>query len=227
MNAAQGPRIGTAASTGRRAAFVGLIALLTLSGAVHAQQPAVPPGGSNDDVAISPETVEDRDGDAVLDGFDQCPDQPEVYNGVTDDDGCPDATPPLGEIRGTITALIPLVGRRLQIVREAPQILELVTGLLRDHPGIEQLTIEAHTDSRGADTWNERLSQARAEYVRDELVRRGIAVTRLVAIGYGERCPLLPGFGPRVWSRNRRIAFVITRSSDPRMRATQSACPAH
>ncbi|MEI8258809.1 MAG: OmpA family protein [Deltaproteobacteria bacterium] len=206
-------------------AIAGLFALLALSGVAQAQQGVVPPGGSNDE-AVSPETVEDRDQDAVLDAFDQCPDQPEVYNGVTDEDGCPDASPPLGEIRGTITALIPLVGRRLQIVREAPQIIEMVSRLLREHPGVEQLTIEAHTDARGADVWNQRLSQARAEYVRDELVRRGIAASRLVAVGYGESCPLVPGFGQRVWSRNRRIAFFVTRSSDARLRAAPSACAA-
>lgn len=198
------------------------LAVLLGSSSAWAQDPPTPPVG--DDDPVSPATVDDRDADAVLDDLDRCPDEAEVYNGVTDDDGCPDAAPPSGEIPGTITAIIPLVGRRLQIVREAPRIIGLVLQILRDHPGIEQLTIEAHTDARGSDEWNVRLSQARADYLRDELVRRGIATSRLVAVGYGERCPLVQGVGTRVWNRNRRIAFFVTRSHDRRFRAAPSTC---
>ncbi|MDC0717144.1 DUF4139 domain-containing protein [Nannocystis bainbridge] len=35
----------------------------------------------------------DRDGDAIPDGLDKCPDSPETFNGYTDEDGCPDAVP--------------------------------------------------------------------------------------------------------------------------------------
>lgn len=177
-------------------------------------------------IDVAPASVDDRDQDAVLDTVDQCPDQPEVYNGFADDDGCPDAEPDIGHVQGVISAQIPLVGRQLQVVRDAGRILDMVATLLRDHAGIVQLTIEAHTDARGMDTWNQRLSQARAEYVMRELVRRGIAATRLVAIGYGERCPRVSGVGPRVWDRNRRIAFVVTRSSDSRFHQQPTGCPA-
>jgi hypothetical protein len=197
------------------------LAVLLGASSAWAQDPP-PPAGTDD--PVSPATVDDRDADAVLDDLDRCPDEAEIYNGVTDDDGCPDAAPPSGEIPGTITAIIPLVGRRLQIVREAPRIIGLVLQILRDHPGIEELTIEAHTDARGSDEWNLRLSRARADYLRDELARRGIAASRLVAVGYGERCPPVQGVGTRVWNRNRRIAFFVTRSHDRRFRAAPSAC---
>ena len=205
---------------------VSLVLVLGGSSAWAQESPPTQPVGETDE-PVSPTTVDDRDADAVLDDFDRCPDEPEVYNGVADDDGCPDAVPPNGEIQGTITAIIPLVGRRLQIAREAPRIIGLVLEILREHPGIEQLTIEAHTDARGSDGWNLRLSQARADYVRDELVRRGIAASRLVAVGQGERCPLVQGVGPRVWNRNRRIVFLVTRSRDRRFRAAPSACAPH
>lgn len=201
------------------------LAVLLGASSGWAQDPPPPPLPAGQDDPVSPATVDDRDADAVLDELDGCPDEAEVYNGVTDDDGCPDAAPPSGEIPGSITAIIPLVGRRLQIVREASRIIGLVAQILRDHPGIERLTIEAHTDARGSDEWNLRLSQARADYLRDELVRRGIAASRLAAVGHGERCPLVQGVGTRAWNRNRRIAFFVTRSHDRRFRAAPSACP--
>ena len=36
----------------------------------------------------------DNDGDGMLDGDDQCKDQPETVNGFEDEDGCPDEVPP-------------------------------------------------------------------------------------------------------------------------------------
>ena len=197
-----------------------LISALT-SRHAHAQSP---PPASDRAENIASTDGDDRDQDAVLDSVDQCPDRPETYNGFSDDDGCPDVVPDLGHLQGVISARIPLVGRQLQVVRDAAQILDMVAAVLRDHPGITQLTIEAHTDARGADAWNLRLSQARAEFVLRELVQRGIAPTRLVAIGYGEQCPRVPGVGPAVWDRNRRIAFVVTQSRDTRFRMQPTGC---
>ncbi len=50
------------------------------------------------------------------------------------------------------------------------------------------MTIEigSHTDSRGSDSYNEKLSQERAQSVVDYLIEKGVATERLVAKGYGE-----------------------------------------
>ncbi len=51
--------------------------------------------------------------------------------------------------------------------------------------------ISSHTDSRGSDTYNQRLSQDRAKSCVDYLISKGIAADRLVAKGYGESSPLI------------------------------------
>ena len=64
---------------------------------------------------------------------------------------------------------------------------------------------------RGADDYNLRLTQARAESVVAYLVEKGVAPARLVARGYGETRPLALGHDDEAWSKNRRVEFVIVR----------------
>jgi OOP family OmpA-OmpF porin len=52
-----------------------------------------------------------------------------------------------------------------------------------------KIEIRSHTDERGSDTYNEKLSQERAQSVVDYLVANGIPLERLVAKGYGESMP--------------------------------------
>lgn len=59
---------------------------------------------------------------------------------------------------------------------------------LNDNLSVE---IASHTDARGSDTYNQRLSQARAKSCVDYLISKGIAADRLVATGYGESKPLI------------------------------------
>ncbi|SIN69485.1 OmpA family protein [Chitinophaga niabensis] len=60
---------------------------------------------------------------------------------------------------------------------------------LRDNPTL-RIELSAHTDARGSDAHNLRLSQARAQSVVDYLVRNGISKDRMVAKGYGEMKPV-------------------------------------
>ena len=110
------------------------------------------------------------------------------------------------------------------MVPEVTLVIDVVAGILRRNSGIAELTIEGHTDARGADAWNLRVSQVRAEYVRALLVARGVAPGRVVAVGLGERCPVVAGMGPAVWQRNRRVRFVVTRSTSARWPAERSGC---
>ena len=59
---------------------------------------------------------------------------------------------------------------------------------LNDNPNIT-IELSAHTDYRGSDTYNKRLSQKRAESVVDYLIAHGIAADRLTPMGYGEERP--------------------------------------
>ncbi|NOY48533.1 MAG: OmpA family protein [Chlorobi bacterium] len=64
--------------------------------------------------------------------------------------------------------------------------LENIVSVMRDHPEIV-IKIESHTDSRGRDNYNMKLSDRRAKSTRDYLLSRNIAPNRIEsAIGYGE-----------------------------------------
>src|SRR5262245_58707158 len=54
---------------------------------------APPPSSAPEGVWTSAEDEADRDNDQIADSRDRCPDEPERYNGVEDDDGCPDKGP--------------------------------------------------------------------------------------------------------------------------------------
>lgn len=52
------------------------------------------------------------------------------------------------------------------------------------------ILVEGHTDSKGSETYNQQLSERRAQAVRDALVNRGVDPRRLRVIGYGESRPI-------------------------------------
>ena len=70
--------------------------------------------------------------------------------------------------------------------------------------------IEGHTDSRGSDRYNLRLSQGRANSVRSYLIRRGIDPVRMEAVGYGEQKPIGSNRTRAGRAQNRRVEFFIT-----------------
>ena len=71
-----------------------------------------------------------------------------------------------------------------------------------------QLTLEGHTDATGAEDYNLRLSERRAEAVVTYLAGRGVARARLRAVGFGED-RLLPAYAPTD-DRQRRVEIVRT-----------------
>jgi len=71
---------------------------------------------------------------------------------------------------------------------ESATALDELVKLLNENPNIT-IELSAHTDSRGSDQYNERLSQRRAESVVNYLIDHGIAADRLTPKGYGEGKP--------------------------------------
>ncbi len=74
------------------------------------------------------------------------------------------------------------------IKTEAEGDLKVVQGLMEQYPDM-RIELSSHTDYRGDDPYNIRLSQARAESARRWLVRAGIVRDRIEAKGYGETVP--------------------------------------
>lgn len=87
--------------------------------------------------------------------------------------------------------------------------IDRLAEFLQDHPE-RKLLIEGHTDSRGSDAYNERLSNARADSVAEELVDRGISSTRLRPVGMGEAYPVAPNETTAGRQQNRRVEIVVS-----------------
>ena len=73
--------------------------------------------------------------------------------------------------------------------------------------------IEGHADERGTREYNIALGARRAQAVRDYLVSRGIAATRMRTISYGKERPVAVCNDISCWSQNRRAVTVLNASS--------------
>lgn len=90
---------------------------------------------------------------------------------------------------------------------ESITILKMMQQFLIENPGIS-FEIGGHTDSDGDDAYNLRLSQQRADAVRNQLIKMGVDQARLTAKGYGETKPVAPNTSPEAKANNRRVEFT-------------------
>ena len=73
------------------------------------------------------------------------------------------------------------------------------------------LIVEGHTDSQGSASYNQGLSQRRADAVRDYLVQRGYPTDRIQARGKGKGSPIADNASPEGRANNRRVELIIER----------------
>ena len=165
----------------------------------------------------------DNDKDRILDPDDECPGKDgedleatkEVYNGVKDDDGCPDR----GRVIITDTKIeildkIYFEYNKAVIKKQSYPILDAVYATLDGNPDILKVEIQGHTDERGSDSYNKQLSDKRAAAVKTYLVDKGIAKNRLESHGYGEEQPVDRRRNEAAWAKNRRVEFLILKRAN-------------
>jgi outer membrane protein OmpA-like peptidoglycan-associated protein len=87
--------------------------------------------------------------------------------------------------------------------------LAKVSGILLAHPGLK-VQLEGHTDSIGSDEYNQKLSEQRADAVRDYLTSQGVAQTGLSAVGYGKADPVASNDTAAGRQQNRRVDMVVS-----------------
>jgi outer membrane protein OmpA-like peptidoglycan-associated protein len=85
--------------------------------------------------------------------------------------------------------------------------LNEVAKLMKDHADLK-FEIDGHTDSDGADDVNMKLSQVRADAVKDKLASMGINAERLTAKGFGETKPIDKNDNAEGKANNRRVEFI-------------------
>ncbi len=89
--------------------------------------------------------------------------------------------------------------------------LDRVVKMMAENPSVE-IEMSAHTDSRGSDDYNFKLSDNRARSVMNYIISKGIANTRIVSHGYGEAKPVVPNDTDENRQLNRRVEFTILKN---------------
>ena len=152
----------------------------------------------------------DSDNDGIFNEQDNCDEIMENYNGIEDDDGCPERK----HIIETATEFVPLRPIEFEFDKDvlrdsAYPILDEIVQALKDNPGMTLIEVEGHTDEQGNDAYNLDLSKRRAATVMRYLRDHGIDSLRLTSQGYGETKPVDPRHTEEAYKTNRRVAFSI------------------
>jgi outer membrane protein OmpA-like peptidoglycan-associated protein len=154
----------------------------------------------------------DGDGDGVLDADDACPTTAGPRNADSSKHGCPMARVEQGQIK--ITERIEFKTNSAKILPASTPVLDAVLAILQEHPEIEQVALEGHTDSVGKPRYNLRLSQQRTDSVMRWLIARGIDRKRLTAEGFGSQKPIASNDDEAGREQNRRVEFHIRKMGD-------------
>lgn len=113
------------------------------------------------------------------------------------------------EVRVELPADVLFDFDKADIRSDAATALAQLATLIRAYPS-GSATLEGHTDSKGDDAYNQRLSEQRAGSVKRWLVEReGIGAGRLTPRGWGERKPVAGNEDDAGRQRNRRVEVVI------------------
>nr|WP_010132991.1 OmpA family protein [Microbulbifer agarilyticus] len=142
----------------------------------------------------------DDDGDGVLNQKDRCPNT--LPGAQVDEFGCviADQTITLENIQFEFNSAT--------LTARARTSLGAVVQSLRSQPN-SLIEVAGHTDSRGNDDYNLRLSAQRAESVRRYLVSQGVNATRISARGFGETQPVASNATESGRAQNRRVELTF------------------
>lgn len=155
--------------------------------------------------AAVPATPPDSDHDGVPDNIDKCPDTPAGVQ--VDAVGCP--------LKGSIT----LEGVNFEynsaaLTAASRRPLDEIADGMKKHPRLK-VEIQGHTDSTGSPAYNLKLSQRRADSVRDYLLSQGVPEDQLQTKGYGQTQPVATNKTAEGRAKNRRVVmYVISNPGD-------------
>lgn len=158
----------------------------------------------------------DEDGDGVPDSRDKCPGTPRGVQ--VDANGCPPE--PVAVVEEVVVVkeevivirdvLFEFDSARLTAADKL-RLDKIATRLKAEAPSA-RLSVTGHTDSRGSDAYNQKLSERRAHSVTDYLVESGIARSSFVAVqGAGETQPVADNNTADGRAMNRRVEIRIER----------------
>ena len=146
----------------------------------------------------------DSDGDSILDKDDKCPN----VAGLTDNFGCPQPSEEIMEKLNAVGAMIPFELNQATLGTGVTDLLDIVFGIMSKYSETSFI-VEGHTDSSGPKTFNQKLSEDRANSVKEYLVNAGVGAERLSTVGYGEDKPNVSNDTRKGRVSNRRVEFKV------------------
>jgi hypothetical protein len=114
----------------------------------------------------------------------------------------------------------PLHALRAQLLQQLNEVLQTtdtprglklakLSGIIQAHPGLN-LAIEGHTDTTGTSDFNMKLSQQRADTVREFLISQGLSPDIITAKGMGEGDPVADNSTAAGRKQNRRVEIIVS-----------------
>ena len=147
----------------------------------------------------------DSDGDGVIDANDECPGTP--AGATVDSKGCELV---VGDTIVSLTG-VNFETNSAVLTAHAKGQLDNAINALADAANVVNVSVEGHTDSRGAAAYNQTLSLHRAESVIHYLVDHGgLDASKLIAVGMGEGSPVATNDTAEGRAMNRRVDFVVS-----------------
>ncbi|MFD2719673.1 OmpA family protein [Hymenobacter monticola] len=143
----------------------------------------------------------DRDGDGVPDYQDRCPGRP----GPASNKGCPEIKVEQKKILNEATKYINFDYNKSTLKPSSYPRLDQMVAILNEYTDYS-LSIAGHTDSKGDDNYNLKLSYERAA-ARAYMLSKGIPADRIEARGYGESKPIADNATAAGQALNRRVDF--------------------
>ncbi|MCY1294844.1 Outer membrane porin F [compost metagenome] len=148
------------------------------------------------------EVCADSDNDGVCDNVDKCPDTP--ANVTVDADGCPAVAETV-----RVELDVKFDFDKSVVKEESYGDIKNLADFMQQYPATTT-TVEGHTDSVGTDAYNQKLSERRADAVKDVLVNQyGVGAERVDSVGYGESRPVADNATADGRAVNRRVEAEV------------------
>ncbi|MDI1256894.1 MAG: OmpA family protein [Flavobacterium sp.] len=146
----------------------------------------------------------DTDGDSVLDKDDKCP----TVKGTVANNGCPEISEEQINKLNAYAKTILFNSGKSSFQEQTFPVLQSIAAILTEYPS-SKFSIEGHTDSDGKDAMNQKLSEDRAAAVKNYLIEKGIAASRLSSAGFGETKPIDSNKTKAGKANNRRVEVKL------------------
>ena len=146
----------------------------------------------------------DADGDGVADKDDKCP----TVAGTVANNGCPEVSEEAIKKLNDYAKTILFDTGKFSFQKQTFPVLQAITAILKEYP-TAKFSIEGHTDNVGKAAFNQKLSDGRANAVKQYLIDNGIDPFRLTSKGFGMDNPIDTNKTAKGRANNRRVEVKL------------------